>query len=1086
MAWYDEAVFYHIYPLGLTGAPAENPYGEPVSRLNTLLPWIEHVRKLGCTALYIGPLFESVGHGYETTDYRKLDSRLGTNEDLKQFVRLCHASGIRVVLDAVFNHTGRDFFAFRDLRVHREQSRYRDWYRGVYFGGNNEYNDGFSYENWGGYNLLVKLNLQNPEVREYLLDTVRFWISEFDIDGLRLDAADVLDFDFMRCLRDMTDNVKEDFWLMGEVIHGDYTRWVNERTLHSVTNYHLHKALYSAHNDHNYFEIAHTVKRQLDMGLGSRVRLYNFTDNHDTERIFTRLQNKAHWVPTHILLYTLPGIPSVYYGSEFGIEGRKIRGSDASLRPCLDLGALHPEKNSFCRMICTLGQIRRSVPDLIYGAYRELQLTTTKYAFARGDTIVTVNNAESPVEFDLNLQGSYLGALSGRTATAENGRLRLELERNSGEIWLRQKEGQAPISLLQFYPTQDIIQTECEMRSDAAAGVSPPSDQINEVCEMAEKKSRPTGKATLNAAVEKAETESGKRTAERKTGRKAQAAEPAAPIKRRKKAEAKIKTEDVSAAVLEADAALPETEEAPAVQPAAEEAAEVPAADAAEEILGVGAETEEAPAETESLPEPRRSIAFIGSECYPFVKTGGLGDVMYALPRALSRMNCDVKVILPRYSCIPKKYQEKMVYRGDFMMDLFADGRRFYVGIMEYVWDGVVYDFIDNEEFFSSGNPYTNLVDDIPKYCYFSKAALAALNYMNWIPDVIHCHDWQAALVPVYLKTLFAGTPVGGARTMLTIHNLRFQGIYSIPAVKYWSGLPDHLFNIDVLKQGYNDANLMKAGLAYTDMITTVSGTYAGEIQTPFYGENLDAHMRHHSWKLRGIVNGIDTDIWNSRTDSLLASVYGDEDAIEKKKENKKVLQEQLGLEQDEGKFVIGLISRLTDQKGLDLVNAILPQLIDGNTQVAVLGTGDAHYEDSFRYYEATYKGSVCSSIMYDEGRAHQIYAGADALLVPSLFEPCGLTQLIAMRYGTVPIVRETGGLKDTVQPYNEFTDDGNGFTFDRYEAGLLLDAVNRAKTLYFTEREHWDGMVLRDMAKDVSWENSAKQYRSLYLELRP
>ena len=405
---------------------------------------------------------------------------------------------------------------------------------------------------------------------------------------------------------------------------------------------------------------------------------------------------------------------------------------------------------------------------------------------------------------------------------------------------------------------------------------------------------------------------------------------------------------------------------------------------------------------------------------------------------------------------------------------------------MEYVWDGVVYDFIDNDEFFSWGNPYTNLVDDIPKYCYFDKAALAALNYLDWVPDVIHCHDWQTGLVPLYLRTQFAGTPVGRAKVMMTIHNLRFQGVYNIPTIKYWSGLDDWLFNIDVLKQNYVDANMFKGGLAFADMITTVSGTYAGEIQTPFFGEGLDAHLRHHSYKLRGIVNGIDCDIWNSKTDSLLAANYDLSDVLAKKRENKRALQERLGLEVDEGKFVIGLISRLTDQKGLDLVNAILPQIIDGNTQVVVLGTGDARYEDSFRYYENAYKGSVCSNIMYDESRAHQIYAGADALLVPSLFEPCGLTQLIAMRYGTVPIVRETGGLKDTVQPYNQYTDDGNGFTFDRYETGLLLDAINRAKTVYFTDRWRWDEMVQRDMAKDVSWENSAKQYRALYLELRP
>ena len=603
-----------------------------------------------------------------------------------------------------------------------------------------------------------------------------------------------------------------------------------------------------------------------------------------------------------------------------------------------------------------------------------------------------------------------------------------------------------------------------------------------------------TVKATKKASAKKPEAE---------------AAKPAPKKPAAKKPAAKRTTKKSSPAVEAAPAEVPVVEVAPVEEPVVEvtpvEAAapeavieEAPVAEPViEETAPDEAVTEEpAEAETENievinewqedLPQPRRSVAFIGSECFPFVKTGGLGDVMYALPRALTKQNCDVKVILPRYKCIPWEYQEKMVYRGAFSMNLCSDGRSFYVGIMEYVWDGVVYDFIDNDEFFSWGNPYTNLVDDIPKYCYFAKAALAALNYLDWVPDVIHCHDWQTGLVPLYLRTQFAGTPVGRAKVMITIHNLRFQGVYNIPTIKYWSGLDDWLFNIDVLKQNYVDANMFKGGLAFADMITTVSGTYAGEIQTPFFGEGLDAHLRHHSYKLRGIVNGIDCDIWNSKTDSLLAANYDLSDVLAKKRENKRALQEQLGLEVDEGKFVIGLISRLTDQKGLDLVNAILPQIIDGNTQVVVLGTGDARYEDSFRYYENAYRGSVCSNIMYDESRAHQIYAGADALLVPSLFEPCGLTQLIAMRYGTVPIVRETGGLKDTVQPYNQYTDDGNGFTFDRYETGLLLDAINRAKTVYFTDRWRWDEMVQRDMAKDVSWENSAKQYRALYLELKP
>lgn len=481
---------------------------------------------------------------------------------------------------------------------------------------------------------------------------------------------------------------------------------------------------------------------------------------------------------------------------------------------------------------------------------------------------------------------------------------------------------------------------------------------------------------------------------------------------------------------------------------------------------------------------PRKSVAFIGSECYPFVKTGGLGDVMYALPKALVKQNCDVKVILPRYKCIPQEYQEKMVYRGAFDMDLCADGTRYYVGVMEYVWDGVVYDFIDNEEFFGWGNPYTDLVQDIPKYCFFAKAALAALNYLDWTPDIIHCHDWQAALVPVYLRTQFENTPLSSARTILTIHNLRFQGVYELDHIRYWSGLPDHVFVMGALKAGYNDANMLKGGLAYANVITTVSQTYADEIQTPFYGESLDGHLRYHSGKLMGIVNGIDYDIWDPATDARLYDNYDLATVLEKKKENKRKLQEELGLEQDDGKFVIGLISRLTNQKGLDLVNAILPDLMDGNTQVVVLGTGAPMYEDSFRYYEGAYRGGVCSNIMYDETRAHRIYAGADALLVPSLFEPCGLTQLIAMHYGTVPIVRETGGLKDTVEPYNMFSNTGNGFTFDRYEAGLLLDAVNRAKTLYFEERSYWDQMVRRDMDKELSWENSAKQYKELYLYL--
>ena len=454
MAWYEEAVFYHIYPLGLTGAPKQNDYSEPVHRMKKLIPWIDHMKEIGCSALYIGPLFESASHGYDTTDYRKLDSRLGDNEDLKEFVSRCHKAGIRVIFDGVFNHTGRDFFAFRDLQKNRESSAYWDWYCNVNFGGNNEYNDGFSYENWGGYNLLVKLNQRNPEVQNYICDTIRFWVKEFDVDGIRLDAADVLDFDFMKCLRRTANEVKKDFWLMGEVIHGDYIRWSNPEMLHAVTNYCLHKALYSGHNEHNYFEIAHTVRRLYEMG-GNRpdgLGLYNFVDNHDVERIYTKLNNKAHMFPVHVLLYTLPGVPSIYYGSEFSIEGRKEWGSDASLRPELNLDDYRDavRTNPITREIAALGRIRQSVKALSYGAYKELLLTNRQYAFAREwngeNVLVTVNNDDNDFIMTISAEGGerFVGGLAGTSVTAQNGQLTVTIKANSGEIWIPAEEGENP------------------------------------------------------------------------------------------------------------------------------------------------------------------------------------------------------------------------------------------------------------------------------------------------------------------------------------------------------------------------------------------------------------------------------------------------------------------------------------------------------------------------------------------------------------------------------------------------------------------------------------------------------------------
>ncbi len=459
MAWYDEAVFYHIYPLGLTGSEKQNPYGEVKHRLRDVFPWIKHIKESGFNAIYIGPLFESVGHGYETTDYKKLDSRLGDNADLTEFVSLCHKEGIRVILDGVFNHTGRDFFAFQDIKKNRENSPYKDWYCNVNFWGNNEYNDGFSYDNWGGYNLLAKLNQHNSAVRDYICDVIRFWVKEFDIDGIRLDAADVLDLSFMQALRSVANEVKEDFWLMGEVIHGDYSRWANDGTLHSVTNYQLHKALYSGHNDKNFFEIAHTVKRLNDM-FGSKLKLYNFVDNHDVERIYTKLKNKANFTPVHILLYTLPGIPSVYYGSEFAIEGKKERYSDDSLRPHLSYEeyAQKAKTSDYVKLISALGKVRQNTPALSYGDYKEVKLTCEQYVFSRnynGESVfVAVNNSDNDatVYFPAPM-GEYQGMLFGSKAKSD-GNMTITIPANSGEIWVIKSSAKAAAPLKPIVTTK--------------------------------------------------------------------------------------------------------------------------------------------------------------------------------------------------------------------------------------------------------------------------------------------------------------------------------------------------------------------------------------------------------------------------------------------------------------------------------------------------------------------------------------------------------------------------------------------------------------------------------------------------------
>ena len=441
MKWYDGAVFYHIYPIGMTGAPRTNIFEAGEHRLNKLLDWLPHIKAIGCDAIYIGPLFESVAHGYETADYKKLDSRLGDNNDLINFVKACHEIGVKVIVDGVFNHVGREFFAFKDLKEHRENSAYKDWFKNIHFDWNNDYNDGLYYDSWDGHGTLVNLNHQNPAVREYFLDVARFWISEFDIDGIRLDAADVLDFTFMRELRSVTDSCKQDFWLLGEVIHGDYTRWVNNEMLHSVTNYWLHKALYSGHNDHNYFEIAHTVKRCTDMGMHIANAFYNFVDNHDVARIITKLNNKAHFFPVHVLLYTLPGKPSIYYGSEFAIEGEKKPYADEILRPELKIedykDAVNTNENT--KRIASLGNMRLNNQWVGEAGYRELLLTNRQYAFLReyGDKrlVAIVNNDDNNVGINLNIGGRFTELFSGETRDFD-GNMYVNIAGNSGQVWI--------------------------------------------------------------------------------------------------------------------------------------------------------------------------------------------------------------------------------------------------------------------------------------------------------------------------------------------------------------------------------------------------------------------------------------------------------------------------------------------------------------------------------------------------------------------------------------------------------------------------------------------------------------------------
>ncbi len=473
-------------------------------------------------------------------------------------------------------------------------------------------------------------------------------------------------------------------------------------------------------------------------------------------------------------------------------------------------------------------------------------------------------------------------------------------------------------------------------------------------------------------------------------------------------------------------------------------------------------------------------VLFAASECVPFVKTGGLGDVIGALPNELVRQGTDARVILPKYGMIDKKYTEKMKYIDHIYIKM--GWRSQYCGVFELVENGVTYYFVDNEFYFGSDTIYSNMADDIERFVFFDKAVLALLQIIDFFPDVIHTNDWQTGLVSVLLDAHYKhDNRYRQIKTVYTIHNLKFQGIYDLDTIKDVSDLSDYYFTPDKL-EFFSDANLMKGGIVYSNAVTTVSPTYAQEIQNSYFGEKLDGLLRARKNSLHGIINGVDYIEYNPRTDEAISEKFDARSFISRKKINKLALQQEIGLKQDENKFLIAMVGRLTSQKGLDLVECVLDNIISlGNVQVAILGTGDKRYEDKFHEFEWKYKGTVSSCVMFDQGRSHRFYAGADCFLMPSLFEPCGLSQMIAMRYGTIPIVRETGGLKDTVEPYNEYDNTGDGFSFKNYNAHEMLGIIEYAKSKYENDKKAWNGIIRRAMAKDFSWTNSAKKYIDLY-----
>ncbi|MGN0482859.1 MAG: glycogen synthase GlgA [Lachnospiraceae bacterium] len=473
-------------------------------------------------------------------------------------------------------------------------------------------------------------------------------------------------------------------------------------------------------------------------------------------------------------------------------------------------------------------------------------------------------------------------------------------------------------------------------------------------------------------------------------------------------------------------------------------------------------------------------VLFAASEAFPFIKTGGLADVVGALPKMFDKKKYDVRVMLPKYACMDKKWEKKLKYRTHFYTHL--GWREQYAGILEMEYEGIPCYFVDSEYYFNGDAPYHMLHEDLEKFAFFDKAVLQSLKALDFQADIIHCHDWQAALIPAYLQTEFKKDPFyANIKTIFTIHNIRYQGRWELGAVKNITGLPDSCFGADGL-ECYGDGDYLKGGIAYADKVTTVSMNYVNEICTQEGGEGLDGILRKRGRDLSGILNGIDQEVFNPKTDDALKRKFDVHTYKVGKRANKAALQKKFQLPKHNDAFLIGMVSRMTEQKGIDLLMPVMDEILSNKKiQLVISGSGEDKYLNYFKDLAWRHPDQVGLTQGYSEAEAHRIYAGCDAFLMPSLFEPCGLSQLIAMRYGAVPMVRETGGLKDTVEPYNEFEGTGTGFGFRNYNAHEMMHMIRYAANVFRFHRTEWDAMSRRCMRADFSWKKSAREYEKLY-----